>query len=109
MKIRYVMRNDGGELRAAECTREEAKEFYDKLWVFIHSHRGFVLRRHYEECKIAEVWSPRAVDFPQQEDGSFVLAHFFSSWRDGHGPYLAILQRELKLEIEDLPSITEFH
>ena len=101
MKIRYVSMHEGGQLQAFEITADEAIKLMDDVWKFVCTHRHHVLRKYYMECKIADVFKSR--NGFNEAKGTFNILNFFSAW-ENHAPYVEILQRELSLEIEDLPT-----
>lgn len=101
MKIRYIPMHEGGRLQVFEATAEEAMALMERIWQFVCSHRHHVLRKYYMECKIADVFKCR--NGFNEVKGTFSILNFFSSW-ENHAPYVEILQRELMLDIENLPA-----
>ena len=80
-------------------------DFYkhaDKIWNFIYTHNHHVLRPFYRECKKAGVCNYH-INEENYDPEQFPTVVFKSSWED-HKPYIEILQRELGLVIEDLPT-----
>lgn len=81
---------------------DEYCSMYNKIYTFNAQHRCHVLREYYRECKEADVWiyQPVEEDF---QNKVFPIMIFRSEWEQ-HAPYIAILQKELGLVIEDLPT-----
>lgn len=102
MKLKYVINGDYGQLVSLETDLEKVNEQHNRIWAFIHTHRRFVLRCYYKEAANANPLPSRDYDDAMHENG-YVLVTFMSV-PENRVPYLAILQKELNIEIEDLPT-----
>lgn len=100
MEIKYISIQAGGRLQAYNATEAEAKALTEKIWDFTCTQRKDPLAPFHTECVMATAYQPQ--NNLEQEDGSFRVLGLFSSYHDGHKPYLEILQRELNLTIENL-------
>lgn len=103
MKIKYQkVPDDRSALVAHDVSTQEYMDIDRKIWNFIHCHKHHVLREYYRECKAANVRSYN----PTEEDIKnkvLTLVLLDSEWEQ-HALYIAILQKELGLVIEDLPT-----
>lgn len=102
MKLKYVVKGDYGSLISHYTDPAVVYEQHCKIWAFIQGHLHHVLREYYRQAKCASPQYPRDYEDAMHKEG-FVLVLFNSSL-ENHLPYLAILQKELNIEIEDLPS-----
>jgi hypothetical protein len=106
MNIKYIEKEGKAQLVVFEDDLHKAFKMEEKLWIFIYGHKHFVLRPYYRECKKAAVRRPQHPDELEEAEKEvkegFTILIFDSSWED-HQPYVSILQKELKLDIEDLP------
>lgn len=101
MKLKYVSKGDYGSLISYYADPAVVYEQHCKIWGFIHIHLHHVLRQYYRESVMAVPQYPRDYDDNMHKEG-FVLISFNSKLEE-HLPYIAILQKELNIEIEDLP------
>lgn len=101
MKLKYVAKGAYGSLISYYTDPQVVYEQHCKIWGFIHTHLNHVLRQHYKQAKLAVPKYPRDYDDEMHKEG-FVLISFNSIAKD-HLPYIEILQKELNIEIEDLP------
>lgn len=99
--IIYSVKNGVSRLVVIVASPLQVVEIESKIWNFIYSHNSHVLRKHYRECKAAQVSPNYRYEF--EADGTYVLVKFESSW-ESHKPYVDILQKQLGLKIEGLPA-----
>lgn len=101
MKLKYVAKGDYGSLISYYADPHVVYEQHCTIWGFIHTHQHYVLRVNYKEAKLAVPTYPRDYDDEMHKEGFVVIS--FNSPPENHLPYIAILQKQLHIEIDGLP------
>lgn len=101
MKIKYNVVEGKAHLVIHDVDWSGFNQETKTIWIFIHGHQRFVLRQYYRECKLANV-SPYYIEETDHIQKGLPVLVFNSKWEE-HKSYIEILQRELKIIIEDLP------